>query len=57
MIYSTELIDLLNIGGLIDKVWINEDATIWHTHEVQGFREVLRGDILKQKTTSKNGTK
>ena len=57
MIYSTELIDLLNIGGLIDKVWINEDATIWHTHEVQGFREVLRGDILKQKKTSKNGTK
>lgn len=55
MIYSNELKELLESNMLIKAIWIDEVNDQWHTHEVDGLKEISREEILKPK--KENGTK
>ena len=55
MEFCEDLKGLLLLNENILSVWVNEDATEWHTHEVEGLKEVKRETILKPK--AKNGIK
>jgi hypothetical protein len=55
MNYDIEIIELLHLNKNISALWLNEDATEWHTYEVSGLKKVTRDEILKPK--KKDGVK
>lgn len=50
MKFCEDLKGLLLLNTVIAAVWINEDATVWHTSEREGFTEVSRETILGSET-------
>jgi hypothetical protein len=55
--YSQELVSLFNDNELISQVWVNEDATVWHTHQVDGLIELTREEVLGEPQKTKNHKK
>lgn len=45
--YPTELTELLTSNVLIKGVWLNDDNTVWHLYEVEGFSFKSSGEILE----------
>jgi len=45
MKFSQDLINLFAINACIQSVWVNDDASVWHTSEKEGFTEVTRLEV------------
>ena len=46
MEYSKDIKGLLKSNEAIADLWINEDATEWHTYEVIGMTKISREEVL-----------
>jgi hypothetical protein len=55
MIYTDELKELLLSNENIKFIWFETNSDEWHTHEVEGTKQISREEILKPK--KKDGVK